>query len=118
MIPLRIVLLSAFLATSPNAIAENGGPTGGRTIEMRVDGLVCAFCAQGVSKKLAAQPSIEDVFVDLERGLVAVALRTGLDINDETLRETLTAAGYSLRQVERRTESLTELRARLEASRK
>ena len=46
---------------------------GAATIEMSVNGLVCAFCAQGIEKKLRKLPATADVVVSLERRLVAVA---------------------------------------------
>ena len=105
---LRVVLLilgvnfTSFAADEP------------RTIEMKVDGLVCAFCAQGISKKLGKLDATADVLVSLENGIVAVALKPGRDVNDQDLRETLTDAGYSLRSVERTSVTLPEIRARLE----
>ena len=56
------------------------------TIEMDVNGLVCAFCAQGISKTLRGFPATSDVVVSLEKKLVAVATKEGEDIPDENLR--------------------------------
>ncbi len=84
-----------------------------RSIEMKVDGLVCAFCAQGISKKLGKFDATAEVFVSLENGLVAVALKPGQDLPDPLLRETLTEAGYSVQAIERKAGTLDELRARL-----
>jgi len=64
------------------------------TIEMNVNGLVCAFCAQGIEKKLRKLPATADVVVSLEQRLVAVALKDGQDISDADLRKALTDAGY------------------------
>ncbi len=84
-----------------------------RTIEMQVDGLVCAFCAQGISKKLGQMPATQEVLVSLENGLVAVALKPGQDLPDAELRSRLTDAGYTVKRIERRDESLDAVRARL-----
>ena len=51
------------------------------TIEMKVYGLVCGFCAQGIEKTLRKNPATEDVVVSLEDKLVAIATRP-----DRTLR--------------------------------
>lgn len=59
---------------------------------MKVNGLVCAFCAQGVEKKLRELPATADVYVSLEKKRVAVALKDGQDIPDATLVEALTDA--------------------------
>lgn len=84
-----------------------------RSIEMRVNGLVCAFCAQGIEKKLRKLDATADVLVSLEGKLVAVALKDGTDIPDETLRSLLTEAGYTLVEVRRVDEGLDAVRARL-----
>jgi mercuric ion binding protein len=99
------------LATSA---AHAQGPE--RTIEMQVDGLVCGFCAQGIRKNLTAQASISDVLVDLQRGTVAIALREGQDIDEETLRRSLEKSGFSLRHVRRTSETLADLQLRLDGS--
>lgn len=103
-------LLSAILllgATSPFAAASAAGPS---TIEMQVDGLVCAFCAQGIEKTLRAQAATADVFVSLERHLVAVALKPDGTLTDATLRDVLTDAGYTVRSIDRTTRPLEQVR--------
>ena len=48
-----------------------------KTIEMDVNGLVCAFCAQGIEKTLKGFPATAGVFVSLEHRIVAVQLKDG-----------------------------------------
>lgn len=86
------------------------------TIEMNVNGLVCAFCAQGIEKKLRSFPATADVVVSLEKKLVAVALKPGQDISDSDLTSALTNAGYSVKAIHREDESLDAVRARLKAT--
>jgi copper chaperone CopZ len=86
------------------------------TIEMDVNGLVCAFCAQGIEKKLRALPATSDVVVSLEKKLVALSTKEGQDISDEQLTNALTDAGYTVRAIHRESETLDEVRQRLKAS--
>ena len=60
-----------------------------QTIEMDVNGLVCAFCAQGIEKTLKTFPATAAVYVSLEDRIVAVKLKDGTDIDDETLRKAI-----------------------------
>ena len=83
------------------------------TIEMNVNGLVCAFCAQGIEKQLRKFPATADVVVSLEQKLVAIALKDGQDIPDTELRRALTNAGYTVRDIQRTETSLAALRERL-----
>jgi mercuric ion binding protein len=83
------------------------------TIEMHVNGLVCAFCAQGIEKKLRKFPATADVVVSLEQRLVAVALKDGQDIPDSELRKALTNAGYTVTTIQRSDTPIDSIRSRL-----
>ena len=83
------------------------------TIEMRVNGLVCAFCAQGIEKKLRKLPATDAVLVNLEQRLVAVSLKEGKDIPDADLRKALTDAGYTVTGIERTEMPIDVVRERL-----
>jgi copper chaperone CopZ len=83
------------------------------TIEMKVNGLVCAFCAQGIEKQLRKFPATDDVVVSLEQRLVAVSLKDGQDIPDTELRNALTNAGYTVKAIERTQTPIAQVRERL-----
>jgi mercuric ion binding protein len=85
------------------------------TIEMTVNGLVCAFCAQGIEKKLKKFPATTEVVVNLEQRLVAVGLKDGQDIPDEELRKALQDAGYTVKAIARTETPIADVRARLKA---
>lgn len=82
------------------------------TIEMNVNGLVCAFCAQGIEKKLHKLRPTADVVVNLEQHLVAVGLKDGQDISDAELRKAMTDAGYTVTAIQRTDTPIDDLRAR------
>lgn len=83
------------------------------TLRIEVNGLVCAFCAQGIEKQMRAQPATADVVVSLEHRLVAVALKAGQDITDATLTKAITDAGYLVVSIRRTEETLDAVRAEL-----
>jgi copper chaperone CopZ len=85
------------------------------TIEMKVYGLVCAFCAQGIEKTLRRNPATEDVVVSLENKLVAIGTRSGQDIPDAELRKALTDAGYDVKDITRTERPIAQIRASLKA---
>jgi len=105
MYPYRVFLM-ALLALFSLAVSA-------ATIEMHVNGLVCAFCAQGIEKKLRKFPATADVVVSLEQRLVAVALKDGQDIPDAELRKALTNAGYTVTTIERNDTPLAVIRGRV-----
>jgi copper chaperone CopZ len=100
------LLLAALLLGLPTASVAT-------TIEMTVNGLVCAFCAQGIEKKLRKFSATADIVVNLEHRLVAVGLRSGQDISDEALRGALTDAGYTIKTIERTETPIAEVRERV-----
>jgi mercuric ion binding protein len=103
----RSLLLGALLGMSTLASA--------RTIEMDVNGLVCAFCAQGIEKMLEEFPATQEVFVSLEDRIVAVRLKDGAEIEDAQLRKAIADAGYALVAIRRTDASLDQIRERVAA---
>jgi copper chaperone CopZ len=101
----------SFLAALALALVSAQAVAG--TIEMKVNGLVCAFCAQGIEKTLRRNPAVSDVVVSLEDRLVAVETRPGMDVADQDLRKALTDSGYDVKAIERTQTPLGEVRARL-----
>jgi copper chaperone CopZ len=99
----RLLLLTCMAGASAQAT----------TIEMKVNGLVCAFCAQGIDKQLRKFPATADVVVSLEQKLVALALKDGQDIPDADLMRALTNAGYTVKAIERTQTPIAEVRERL-----
>lgn len=85
------------------------------TIEMKVYGLVCGFCAQGIEKTLRKNPATADVVVSLENKLVAIETKEGTDITDGELAKALTDAGYDVKEVTRNQRSMAEIRESLQA---
>ena len=83
------------------------------TIEMKVNGLVCGFCAQGIEKTLRKNPATADVVVSLENRLVAVATKDGQDIADADLTRALKDAGYDVKGISRTARSIADIRAEL-----
>lgn len=105
----KSLLLTAALLVATVAAQAN-------TIEMKVNGLVCSFCARGIEKTFHKNPVVADVVVSLEDKLVAVQTIDGADIPDQELRETLTEAGYDIKSIERTETPAAAIRERLKSS--
>lgn len=91
---MKILALLLFVAAAP-AFASH------KQVTVTVKGMVCGFCAQGITKKLQAEPGVEKVTVSLETKLVKVSLKDGSDISNETLERILKEAGYNTDKIER-----------------
>lgn len=89
-------LTIAFLLMSTIATAA------GQEIDIGVNGMVCAFCAQGIEKKFHAEPSVDEVKVSLRDKIVKLKLKEGQQLDDVTIRKILANAGYSVQKIERK----------------
>jgi copper chaperone CopZ len=99
----RTFLVTLLLSLASTAIHAS-------TIEMKVHGMVCGFCAQGIEKSLRKLPATADVTVSLENQLVAVSTRDGTDITDADLHKLIEEAGYDLKQIVRTNRPMKEIR--------
>jgi copper chaperone CopZ len=70
-------------------------------ITAKVNGLVCAFCAQGVEHSLKENAAVEQVKVDLDAGRVTIHTKEKQDISDQAIREVITKAGFTVEGIER-----------------
>ncbi|MAR56537.1 MAG: hypothetical protein CMM93_05085 [Rickettsiales bacterium] len=71
------------------------------TINVKVNGLVCDFCARALEKIFGKRDDVEGIKVDLDNGSVVVAMKPGQTIDDATLTELITDSGYNVRAIER-----------------
>lgn len=83
------------------AFALLGGSAYAETIKVSVNGLVCAFCATGIEKTFKAQDAVADVKVDLESKLVTIHTKPQQTIDDATVTNLITNAGYSVTNIGR-----------------
>ena len=80
------------------------------SIEVEVNGLVCAFCAQGITSAFSKEPQTHDVLVSLEHRLVAIELKPGTDMANDRVNQVLVDAGYDVVGIERTQRSLAMIR--------
>lgn len=74
----------------------------GKEVKIGVHGMVCAFCAQGITKKFKAETAVESVDVNLGEKRVTLKLKDQQDIPDERIKEILTDSGFNLDKIERK----------------
>jgi periplasmic mercuric ion binding protein len=86
-----------------------------QTIKANVNGMVCAFCAQGIEKKMRALSQTKDVYVNLKQRIVAVELKDGQTLSKETVKDLIKDAGYDVTSIEISEHSVAHIKAELEA---
>lgn len=65
---------------------------------VKVSGMVCAFCAQGIEKKFKAEPAVESVSVSLNNKTVKLVFRDGQSVSDEKIESILKESGFTVIQ--------------------
>ncbi len=85
------------------------------TMKVTVNGMVCAFCAQGIEKRLTSMASTKAVFVDLRQRIVAVEAKDGQKLDGKSITAEITDAGYDVVKLEASTKTVDEIKADLKA---
>jgi mercuric ion binding protein len=70
-------------------------------VRVSVKGMVCGFCAQGVSEKFKGVPGVEKADVSLEKKLVTLHVKDGQKLTDDKIKEVIEDAGYTVEKIER-----------------
>ena len=70
-------------------------------VVVAVNGLVCDFCAQAIDRSFRRRPEVNDVRVDLTAKLVSIDFKPNQNIDDNTIRQIVTNAGYTVTAVNR-----------------
>ena len=99
-----LVVLLVLISTSAQAT---------QSLKAQVNGMVCAFCAQGIEKKLRALGQTKDVYVNLKQKVVAVEIKDGQSLSHEAFAALIKDAGYEVTAVETVEKSARDIKAEL-----
>lgn len=94
---MRILLVAALLAAAPVAAA----PTP-EFVTVKVNGLVCDFCARSIEAMMKKRSDVSGVHVDLDKGEVHLKLKADAKLDDPTLTRLIVDSGYSVTGIERK----------------
>ncbi len=83
------------------------------SIKASVNGMVCAFCAQGIEKRLSKMPSTKAVFVDLKKKIVVVEARDGQSLDGKAITHEIKEAGYDVTKLETVPLSVADIKAQM-----
>ena len=84
-------------------------------MQASVNGMVCAFCAQGIEKRLSKLTATKAVYVDLKQKVVAVEAKDGQTLDAKTITAEITDAGYDVTKLETIEQSVAEIKATMKA---
>jgi cation transport ATPase len=81
------------------------------TIKASVNGMVCAFCAQGIEHSLRATGASKDIYINLNRKVVAMELKEGASLAHDKFVAIVKDAGYDVTAIETVKLSAADVRA-------
>jgi copper chaperone CopZ len=79
-------------------------------LKVGVNGMVCAFCAQGIEKTLTRMPETRAVYVNLEKKIVAIEPKAGAKLDADKVKKAIADAGYDVTKIEPTAESLETIK--------
>jgi mercuric ion binding protein len=106
-------ILLAFIFTI--SLFSNSALAATQTLKATVNGMVCAFCAQGIEKKIRALSQTQDVYVNLKQRIVAVELKAGQTLSNDTLKALVKDAGYEVTAIELSEHPVAHIKAEMDA---
>lgn len=71
-------------------------------VKVKVSGMVCSMCAQGIQKKFSNEKAVKDINVNLDDKVVMITTHEGKDVTDEVIKKLITEAGYNVASIERK----------------
>ena len=86
--------------TSQEVLAPSEVLTGA-SVRLKVNGMICPFCAYGLEKRLEEIASIDAVLIRISDGLVQIRTKEDQELTDEVLADAVKKSGFSLIEIER-----------------
>lgn len=86
---MKTLLFSAVIFLAQLAFA-------GTTSTVKVNGMVCSFCANSIEKKFKEKPEVSTVKVDLDSKIVTINYAPEKTLSDEQIKEIITKSGYTV----------------------
>jgi periplasmic mercuric ion binding protein len=108
---------AAFAAGQAWAQAQPAAASGATAIKLSVNGMVCAFCAQGIEARLKNLPETADLYINLKQKVVAVQAKPGQTLAIDKVKAEVVEAGYEVTRAEPMTQTVAQLRESMRAAR-
>jgi mercuric ion binding protein len=91
---MKKIFLLVLMTLSIGASAEE--------VQVKVSGMVCSMCAQGIQKKFSGEPSVKSLKFNMEEKLVTIHTHENKELTDQTVTKLITEAGYNVAKISRK----------------
>ena len=79
---IKLLLLFSFFLYEP------------QIVEVKIKGMVCSFCAQGLQKGIVKLEEVEKVEINLKKGYAKITVKKGETLPMDEVKEIIKDAGY------------------------
>jgi copper chaperone CopZ len=111
---LAVFATSVHAQTPPPAkAAETASAAQASAVKLSVNGMVCAFCAQGIEARLKKLPETADLYINLKQKVVAVQAKPGQTLAVDKLKAEVVEAGYEVTRAEPMSQTVAQLREQM-----
>lgn len=69
--------------------------------QVKVKGMVCSFCSNGVKKKFSEFKEVKAVDVNMDENLVKITFNEQQNLDDKKITEVITGAGFNVSEIKR-----------------
>lgn len=91
---MKALVLFSLIAFSALSFAEE--------VKVKVSGMVCSMCAQGIQKKFKGEEAVKELKVDMDKKLVTIHTHEGKTLPDERISKLISEAGYNVAEISRK----------------
>ncbi len=96
----KIILMSVLMVATMFGSIQTSFAAG-TNYNIRVDGLACPFCAYGIEKKFKAMKGVSNIKVDLDKGLVSVDVKDGVELKEDNMKKLFNDSGFTYRSMKK-----------------
>ena len=92
---------TGLLALLAGLLIAAGPAAAGSTLwRLKVNGMVCSFCAQGVKRKLSTLPGVQSITVDMQSHTISLVTAEGFKGGESSIRKAVQDAGYAMTSIQ------------------
>jgi periplasmic mercuric ion binding protein len=110
-----LALGAASLVALAQTPAAGAAASDAGTVKFSVNGMVCAFCAQGIEKRLTKMSETGPLYINLAQKVVAVQPKPGKTLDIAKVKAEIVEAGYEVTATQSVPQTVAAIRAEMKA---
>mgnify|MGYP003385969618 CR=1 FL=1 len=96
---LTLAALAIICSMTPTFAAEQAACAD--KVNIKVNGLVCDFCARSVEKLFGDRQEVAGIKINLDAGQIDIDMKAGKSIDDPTLNKLIKDSGFDITNIKR-----------------